>query len=91
MEENNMENNSEIDESILAGVEEQLNSKETPYVEEVFNKLIKLGLSSKKAKIKIGKKLTTEVNTILESKEKFNVERHKKMLDEIVEESNSRL
>jgi len=72
-------------------VEEQLNSEETPYVEEVFNKLIKLGLSSKKAKIKIGKKLTTEVNTILESKEKFNVERHKKMLDEIVEESNSRL
>ncbi len=72
-------------------MEEQLNSEETPYVEEVFNKLIKLGLSSKKAKIKIGKKLTTEVNTILESKEKFNVERHKKMLDEIVEESNSRL
>jgi len=87
MEENNMENNSEIDESILAGVEEQLNSKETPYVEEVFNKLIKLGFSSKKAKIKIGEKLTIEVNTILESKEKFNIERYKKMLDEIVEES----
>lgn len=83
MKENIIKENLEIDESILAGVDEQLNSEETPYVKKVFDRLLKNGLTNQEAKLKIGEKLTIEVNTILETKEKFNVERYKKMLDEI--------
>ena len=74
---------SEIISDALFAVDQQLNSEETIYVRECFEKLINLGKSEKEAKEKIAAALLKEADYVHAKKVEFSEERYRENLNEI--------
>jgi hypothetical protein len=81
---NSKQNSSnEILEDALFAVEQQLQSEETKYVKECFEKLIETGKSEKEAKEKIAEALLKEADYVHANKTEFSEERYREYLKEI--------
>ncbi len=68
---------------VLDAVEQQLNSKDTIYVKDCFEKLCSAGKSELEAKKIIAKELLKESDYIHKTKEEFSVERYKAGLEKL--------
>lgn len=74
----------EILEDALFAVEQQLQSEETKYVKECFEKLIETGKSKKEAKEKIAEALLKEADYVHAKKVEFSEERYRENLNDIL-------
>jgi len=79
-----MEEN-EIIEQLIPAVEEQLTSKETPFVKKHFKRLLELGESEHEAKKMIALCLTDEANRLFIEQREFDTKRYQSMLENLPE------
>ncbi len=76
--------NKEIVNDAIFAVEQQLNSKETRYVREIYEIIVSRGVSEKEAKIKIASALLKEADYIHSNGGEFSEERYKNYLNELL-------
>jgi hypothetical protein len=76
---------------LLAAVEQQLISAQTPYVKKTFDRLLKLGLGEADAKHQIALCLGDEMDEVLRTKRPFDEKSYRSSLDDLpfAEESES--
>ena len=72
--------------AVLDGVAEQLDSPETRYVRNVYERLLKAECTDEYARNKIAGKLEKEMLLLMRTGLKFDDERYKKSLEEIFDE-----
>lgn len=64
-------------------VEQQIESEETRFVKETYERLLKAGLNEKDAKTKIVEKFIEEMYFVLQKHQEFDINRYRKSLDNI--------
>ncbi len=74
---------SDILPSLLQAVNEQLHSKETPYVRATLDRLLALGLSDEAAREEIADCLGEEMDAILGEKRGFSEKNYRALLDRL--------
>ncbi len=73
--------NDELLADLLAAVEQQLTSPQTPYVAKTYARLIKLGLEESEAKSEIAICLGEEMDNILKTRKGFDEKAYRAALD----------
>ena len=68
---------------LLAAVEQQLTSPQTPYVAKTLTRLLKLGLEESDAKTQIALCLGEQMDTILRTRKPFDEKAYRTDLDEL--------
>jgi hypothetical protein len=68
---------------LLAAVEQQLTSPQTPYVAKTFNRLVKLGIDESEAKSQIALCLGEEMDEVLKNRRSFDEKAYKAALEEL--------
>lgn len=68
---------------LIAAVEQQLTSPQTPYVAKTLARLVKLGLDESEAKSQIALCLGEEMEKILKSRRVFDEKSYRANLDEL--------
>lgn len=68
---------------LLAAVEQQLSSPQTPYVARTFNRLLKLGTEPGEAKTQIALCLGGEMDLMLVKKRSFDEKAYRASLEEL--------
>lgn len=68
---------------LLAAVEQQLTSPQTPYVAKTLKRLMQLGIADDDAKTQIALCLGEEMDNILRSRKPFDERAYKAALDEL--------
>lgn len=71
---------------LLAAVEQQLTSPQTPYVAKTLARLIKLGLDEQEAKTQIALCLGEEMDKVLRTRRGFDEKSYRALLDALPEE-----
>ncbi len=66
---------------LIAAVEQQLTSPQTPYVAKAFARLLKLGLDEAEAKSQIALCLGEEMDNILRTRKPFDEKAYRASLD----------
>ncbi len=66
---------------LIAAVEQQLTSPQTPYVAKAFARLVKLGLEETEAKSQIALCLGEEMDKILRTRKPFDEKAYRASLD----------
>ena len=66
---------------LIAAVEQQLTSPQTPYVAKAFARLLKLGLDESEAKSQIALCLGEEMDKILRTRKPFDEKAYRASLD----------
>ncbi len=74
---------------LLAAVEQQLVSPQTPYVAKTLARLLKLGLEETDAKTQIALCLGEEMDNILRTRKPFNEKAYRAALDDLPGEEES--
>lgn len=74
---------SEILQSLLLAVEQQLQSAQTPYVKKTYDRLLALGLSADAAREEIADCLGEEMDAILAEKRAFSEKNYRTLLDRL--------
>ena len=70
----------ELSDKLLPAVEEQINSPETPFVKEHYERLVNLGEEAQEAKKMIALCLVDEVEMLQKECRPFNLSRYEQML-----------
>ncbi|MEX1115557.1 MAG: hypothetical protein WEB53_09925 [Akkermansiaceae bacterium] len=73
--------NDELFADLLAAVEQQLTSTQTPYVGATFQRLVKLGLEESEAKSQIALCLCEEMDEVLKKHRGFDEKAYRARLD----------
>lgn len=68
---------------LIAAVEQQLASPQTPYVAKAFARLVKLGLDEAEAKSQIALCLGEEMDQVLRTRRAFDEKAYRASLDEL--------
>ena len=68
---------------LLAAVEQQLTSPQTPYVTKTLTRLLKLGLEESDAKTQIALCLGEQMDAILRTRKPFDEKAYRTSLDEL--------
>jgi hypothetical protein len=68
---------------LIAAVEQQLTSPQTPYVTKTFARLLKLGLDEAEAKSQIALCLGEEMDQVLRTRRAFDEKAYRASLDEL--------
>lgn len=71
--------------NLVPAVEQQMESDQTPFVKQTYDRLVKLGEEEAEAKMLIAFCLAVETNRMFSEKVKFNTPRYKEMLDQLPE------
>lgn len=82
----NNENNEKDElakEELIEAVHQQINSQDTVYVREIYERLLKIGYPANEAIEKIAEKLEQEVLEMVENEEDFKEDRYKIYLESI--------
>jgi len=79
--------NLRLKKTILEVVDNQLNANDPPCTRDVYEKLLDAGYSISEAKDKIGAVVLTEIYDILKAGQKFDEEKYKSSLEEMLEQS----
>ena len=66
---------------LIAAVEQQLTSPQTPYVAKTFTRLLKLGIEEAEAKSQIALCLGEEMDAILRTRKPFDEKSYRARLD----------
>lgn len=76
--------NKEIIDDLIFAVEQQIESDETRYVKEIYDSLLKKGVSEKESKLMIGRALLREADYIHSKGGEFSQERYRDYLKELL-------
>jgi hypothetical protein len=68
---------------LIAAVEQQLVSPQTPYVAKAFSRLVKLGISEEEAKSQIALCLGEEMDQVLRKRRGFDEKAYRASLDDL--------
>ncbi len=68
---------------LIAAIEQQLTSPQTPYVAKTFVRLVKLGLDEAEAKSQIALCLGEEMDQVLRTRRAFDEKAYRASLDEL--------
>lgn len=74
---------------LIAAVEQQLVSPQTPYVAKAFARLVKLGIDETEAKTQIALCLGEEMDQVLRTRRAFDEKSYRAALDELPMEPES--
>jgi predicted Zn-dependent peptidase len=81
-----MREQEELRQQIFEIIDNQIKSNDPPETKQTLDRLIKLGYSTKEAKMLIGQCLANEIYDILKYKTPFNLDRYVKNLNKLPEE-----
>lgn len=70
-------------EELLAAVDQQLESPDTPYVAKTLDRLVKTGIERDEAREAIARCLAEETDRVLRSGKAFDAARYRQSLDEL--------
>jgi len=77
--------NTDLVSSLIPAVEQQLESKDTPFVKKHFDRLVKAGETADEAKKMIALCLADESNRMFIDRRDFDVDRYQELLSELPE------